>query len=129
LYCKLPSKRLIAYYKPELNTVKVPWGTKKNSISYMSMNSVTRKWERTKTYGGKIVENITQGTARDIMAEAMLRVEDAGYKVILTVHDELITENENGNKDEFSSIMCINPDWCTDLPTSVGGWTGSRYIK
>lgn len=129
LYCKLPSKRLIAYYDPKIETVKTPWGGEKEGITYMATNPVTRKWERTKTYGGKLVENITQGTARDVMVEAMLRLEDARYEAVLTIHDEIITEKEQGDVAEFETLMSTLPDWAEGLPVAVEGWKGLRYLK
>ncbi len=129
LYAKLPSKRLIAYYKPEVRMTETPWGQEKNTLTYMATNSVTRKWERERTYGGKIVENITQGVARDVMAEAMLRCEDAGYEVVLTVHDEILTEKGDGNVKEFENLMSALPDWAEGLPVEVEGWSGQRYLK
>ena len=129
LCCKLPSGRLIRYYKPVLQQQKTPWGDTKLGITYMSQNSVTRKWEETRTYGGKLVENITQGVARDVMAEAMLRVEEAGYEVVLSVHDELVTEADHGSVKEFEKLMATNPEWGKDIPLEVEGWSGVRYGK
>ena len=133
LYCKLPSGRCIGYYHPKIEriTVKIkgkkPWTTM--GITYMSMNSKTRQWERTSTYGGKLVENITQAIARDIMAEAMLRCEAQEYGIVLTVHDELIAESDQGTKEEFGFLMAMNPEWALDLPIEVKPWTGQRYLK
>lgn len=129
LFCKLPSGRCIAYYQPAIQDVKTPWGAVRKALTYMNQNSMTRKWERCSTYGGKLVENMTQGIARDIMAEAMLRCEDAGYKIVLTVHDELLTERSGGSVVEFEELMSANPPWADGLPTVVEGWSGKRYLK
>ena len=129
LYAKLPSKRLMAYYKPEIRMTETPWGKEKLTLTYMATNSVTRKWERDRTYGGKLVENVTQAVARDLMAEAMLRCEEAGYEVILTVHDEIVTEKENGNVKDFEVLMSECPKWADGIPVEVEGWTGQRYLK
>jgi len=127
LYCRLPSGRLLAYCQPQL--VKGDFGGQQ--VSYMGTNSVTRKWERQKTYGGRLVENITQAVARDLLAEAMLRVEKAGYPVVLSVHDEIITETRSdfGSISEFESLMCELPSWAQGLPVKAEGFTCKRYHK
>ena len=129
LFCRLPSGRCIAYYEPKIGPVTTSWGEEKMSITHMGMNSVTRRWERQSTYGGKIVENITQAVARDLMAEAMLRCEAHGYKVVLSVHDELLTERNTGDVKEFENLMTQLPAWAEGLPVRAEGWTGGRYLK
>lgn len=131
LYCRLPSGRCLAYYKPLIEYVETPWGEKKAALTFMGVNSVTRQWERQSTYGGKIVENITQAVARDLMAESMLRVEDHGYNVLLTVHDEILTERlkTTGSVEEFQALMSELPAWAEGLPIKVEGWCGERYLK
>ncbi len=127
LFCRLPSSRLIAYYDPiiEIGTFG------KLQVSFMGTNSVTRKWERQFTYGGKLVENITQAVARDLMAEGMLHVEQAGYQVVLSVHDELLAECDEdfGSIEEFSNLMCKLPSWAKGLPLTADGFECKRYRK
>ncbi|ASX25892.1 DNA polymerase [Candidatus Williamhamiltonella defendens] len=127
LFCRLPSGRLLAYYQPRI----IEGDFKAEQLSFMGSNSVTRKWERQKTYGGKLVENITQAVARDLMAEAMLRVEAAGYEIVLSVHDELIAEASNGfgSVEEFQHLMCQLPDWAKGLPLKSQGFECQRYRK
>lgn len=127
LFCKLPSGRLLAYFRPQVEQGK--FGNEQ--VTYMGVNSVTRKWERQSTYGGKLAENITQAFARDIMAEAMLRVEAAGYEIVLSVHDELIAEvpQDFGSIEEFKEIMCQLPDWAEGLPVAASGFEAKRYRK
>lgn len=141
LFCRLPSGRCLAYYDPKIAPVKTSWGETKMALTYMALNSMTKQWERDATYGGKIVENITQAVARDVMAEAMLRCEKAGFKVVLTVHDELLTEanlGPAGNKDpdtiehhrqKFQGNMATPPAWAVGLPIKAEAWTGKRYKK
>lgn len=130
LYCKLPSGRCLAYYQPKVAVGETPWGAKKMQLSYMAVNSVTRKWERERTYGGKIAENITQATARDLMTHAMLNGERKGYLQLLTVHDELITEKMNSlYADSLESIMVDLPGWANGLPVKAETWKGTRYVK
>ena len=127
LYCQLPSSRLLPYYDPVIQEGKFG----KPQVSFMGTNSVTRKWECQTTYGGKLVENITQAVARDLMAEGMLNVEQAGYVVVLSVHDELITECDQdfGSVQEFESLMCSLPDWAEGLPLTADGFECKRYRK
>ena len=129
LFCALPSGRLLSFYEPMVEPTETSWGEVKDSVTYMSMNSVTRKWERTKTYGGKLVENLCQAVARDLMAEAMLRCERAGYNVTLSVHDELLTEAATGDVKEFEQLMATRPVWALGLPLKAEGWAGDRYQK
>ena len=127
LFCRLPSGRLLAYYQPSITEGDF----KAEQLTFMGTNSVTRKWERQKTYGGKLVENITQAVARDLMAEAMLRVESAGYEVVLSVHDELIAEARDGfgNVEQFEKLMCELPLWAAGLPVTSEGFECQRYRK
>ena len=99
------------------------------SLSYMGVNSTTRKFERIKTYGGKLVENITQAVARDIMAESMLLLEERGYSIVLTVHDEIISEVTNGTVEEFTTIMERTPKWAEGFPVKVEAYEAYRYRK
>jgi DNA polymerase len=88
-------------------------------------------WARITTYGGSLAENATQAVARDIMAEGMLRVERNGYKVILTVHDEVVAEApcDFGSVPEFQDLMVTLPAWATGLPVAAKAWKGGRYRK
>jgi DNA polymerase len=129
LECQLPSYRCLYYYDPKIENCPTPWGDVKATITYMAVNPKTKQWSRDRTYGGKIAENITQAVARDLMAEAMLRVENAGYSIILTVHDEVLSESNKGSVDEFVNIMTTLPEWAKGLPINAEGWSGDRYTK
>lgn len=130
LFCKLPSGRLMAYYKPELRLAKSPYGMKE-SITYMGVDPDTTHWGRVHTYGGKLVENVVQGVARDMLVWAMFRVEAAGYPIVMHVHDELLTEVPKGfgSIEELENIMSVVPSWAEGCPLSAEGWTGNRYRK
>lgn len=131
LYCKLPSGRVLHFPGPEITQKATPWGEMRDCLTLMGMNPITRKWERYHTYGGMLVENINQGQARDAMAESMLRLEASNYPVILTVHDEIISETAEdfGNLSEFENLMKMRPSWALDCPIDAKGWEGQRYKK
>lgn len=131
LMMRLPSGRLLYYYDPRIMDVKTPWDEMRPQVTYMNVNSLTHKWERTNTYGGKLAENATQAICRDIMASAMLRLESAGYPIVLTVHDEIVSEVPEGfgSVEEYVSIMCDTPAWAAGFPVSAEGWRGKRYRK
>jgi DNA polymerase len=133
LFCKLPSGRPLCYAYPKI-AVKYTdaRGNDVYELSYMGLNQYTKKWERITTYGGKLAENATQATARDVMVEAMIRIEATGrYPLILTVHDELVPEvpKGSGSLEEFLALMEQKEPWMSDLPLAVDGWRGERYRK
>lgn len=124
LKIRLPSGRLLCYPSPQVDD--------KGKISYMGVNQYTRKWERISTYGGKLFENITQAGSRDVIAHGMTSAEDAGYEVVLSVHDELITEapdTKDYSVSELSALMATAPAWAEGLPLSSAGFEGYRYKK
>lgn len=130
LFCRLPSGRVIAYPYPRLIEKETPWGSKVAGIIYKSVNAITKQWEDHNFYGGLAAENVTQALCRDIMVGAMLRVEPAGYKVVLTVHDEIVTYSYGkGDLKEFTSIVTERPQWSGDMPLAAEAWSGNRYRK
>lgn len=131
LWCELPSGRKLAYYKPEIRFELTSWGEKRPVLYHYSVNSLTKKWELASTYGGKLTENVVQAVSRDLMAEAMLRIENAGFKIVLSVHDELLAERKKNESTlaEFENLMSETPEWAKGLPIKVEGWRGERYRK
>jgi len=133
LWCKLPSGRVLCYPYPVIKPIETPWGEMKDALHFMSVNGVTNKWEETKTYGGSLAENITQAVSRDLLAEAMLRLEDAGYPVVMHVHDEAVVEVSASDDDEtlhrIERVMATVPEWAAGLPLSAEGWRAFRYRK
>ncbi|MER9685870.1 DNA polymerase [Mesorhizobium sp. M0139] len=143
LMMRLPSGRYIAYPRPEIREFDVPWGGTKAGLTYFSTIDPAKKgkiidddansttWARIKTYGGMLAENATQAVARDVLADAMPRLEAAGYPIILTVHDEVVCEvpTGHGSVDEMEEIMCDLPAWAAGLPVAAEGFEGERYRK
>lgn len=131
LLCRLPSGRLLYYYDPKIQPVMTAWEELKDQVTYMTVNGITRKWGRTNTYGGKLAENATQAAARDILANGMIEAEAAGYPVVLSVHDEIISEvpEGSGSVEEFEGLMCIVPAWANGLPLKAKGFRAKRYRK
>jgi DNA polymerase len=131
LWCVLPSKRPLAYAKPKVVERETPWGTTNEAVSFEGMDSFTKKWERHDLYGGLLAENVTQAVARDIMADAMVRLENKGYPLILSVHDEVVAEVPDGfgSVAEFESLMCQVPDWAVGCPIDAEGYESTRYRK
>lgn len=137
LWLQLPSGRSLCYPYPKVVAKEMPWldaddrPVWKDVVSYKGVDTYTRQWTTIYTYGGKWAENITQAVARDLMAEAMVRAEAAGYSMVLTVHDELVAEVDEGfgSIDEFIPIMTTLPPWATGLPVAADGWEGPRYKK
>jgi len=98
----------------------------------MGVNQYNRKWSRIKSYGGKIFENICQAVARDVMAFNMQDIEDAGYEIELSIHDELLTETPD--TDEFtheglSELLAAVKPWSIGLPLAAAGFEAYRYKK
>lgn len=131
LCAKLPSGRCLYYYKPRVQNEETPWGELRPKLYHYSVDSLSKKWLESATYGGKLTENIVQAISRDCMAEAMPRVEDKGFKVLITVHDEVLTEAKLGTQslETFKKLMSERPDWGLDIPLSVSGYQDTRYKK
>lgn len=123
----LPSGRCVVY--PQISK---PRPGVRATFTYCGMNQYTRGWSELRSYAGKVVENLTQATARDILAHGMKLAWDRGYKIVLSVHDELITETpDTGDYTEAGLAACMtdNPDWAEGLPLSAAGFEAYRYKK
>jgi DNA polymerase len=102
LFCYLPSGRRIAYNCPDVKGVKTPWGEARLSLRFMGVHKKTRKWARMSSYGGSLVENIDQATARDMMADALVRIDESddytdeyAFDLIASIHDEALSEGDD----------------------------------
>lgn len=126
LFIRLPSGRRLSYIKPRIGTNRFGG----DSITYMGVGE-SKKWERLETFGGKLVENIVQAIARDLLASAMMNVANAGYDIVFHVHDEIIAEvpDGQGSVDEMCMLMSINPDWADGIPLSADGYECEYYRK
>ena len=96
----------------------------------MGQNQTTRKWERTDTWGGKLVENVVQAFARDCLAVAILRLEAAGFDICFHVHDEIVAEAPMGSRwEDMAKIMARPIDWAPGLLLSADGYETKFYMK
>lgn len=133
LFAELPSKRRIAYSNPTISMEQTPWGQMKPKIQFMGTDSTKGgRWTKQTTYGGKLTENVVQGIARDILAEAIVRCERGNrFPIVLHVHDEIITEVKRGTRslEEFKSLVSELPAWAEGLPMEFEVWEGERYRK
>ena len=126
LFITLPSGRKLSYVKPRMAVNRFG----RDGLTYEGI-SENKKWSRIETYGPKLVENIVQGTARDLLAEAMLRVEKKGYPIVMHCHDEIIAEvpEDSGSVDEMCEIMAVQPKWAEGLPLRADGFECRFYKK
>lgn len=136
LYLRLPSGRFLHYHRPKL----IPDEDKLKrgpcvKITFEGYNTNSQKgpigWIVKDTYGGRLAENVTQAVAADIQAEALVRVERAGYPVVMHTHDEIIAEVEHGRGSwqEMAAIMSERPAWASWWPIKADGWEHERYQK
>lgn len=125
LLCRLPSGRFLTYYAPRL--------THDGCLQYEGLDQKTRRWVVEDSYGGKLAENCTQAVARDLMAANMPHVERAGFEIIGTVHDEIITEVPEGSPThgaaDLERAMTFIPPWAEGMPLVAGAYTSRRYRK
>ncbi len=123
LFIQLPSGRNLAYAKATVEA-----GDYGDKIVYEGQGDKAY-FTRQETYGGKLVENIVQATARDVLAEALLRLEEAGYPVVFHVHDEAIVETSDTDIETINNLMAQAPDWAAGLPLNSEGYVTKYYKK
>ena len=128
LTLELPSGRKLFYPFPGFTENRFG----KESLCYMGQNQKTGKWGPVETYSGKLVENIVQATARDLLAGALARLEEAGFEVIFSIHDEIVIDTPQeieDSLDRVAAIMTVIPPWAEGLPLNAAGWRGPYFIK
>jgi DNA polymerase len=135
LWITLPSGRALGYPSPafrmdpvEVDDDKVP----QTRISYYSVSPFTHKWDKVYTYGGKLFENIVQAVARDVMAWNMPAIEAEGYEIVLTVHDEVVTEAPDTpgfHGKHLAGLLAATPPWAKGLPLAAAGFEAMSYRK
>ena len=122
LRCRLPSGRILTYWGARLDD--------DGKVCFMGQNQTTRKWEKMETWGGRLVENIVQAYARDCLAVALLRLDEAGHSITFHVHDEVIVEAPDGTTwQEVAEIMGRPIDWAPGLLLRGDGYETKFYMK
>ena len=124
LRMRLPSGRYLCYLSPEVDA--------DGGCSYMGVDQYTRQWKRIRTHGGKLAENCTQAVARDVLFASMPSIEAEGYEIVLSVHDELLSETpdtEAYTHERLAALMSAVPDWAPGLPLAAAGFETTRYRK
>lgn len=126
LFVTLPSGRKLSYIKPRMTQNRFG----RESLSYEGVGE-SKKWMRIETYGPKLVENVVQATARDLLALSMLRLRNAGFDIVMHIHDEAVLEVPNGvsSVEDVCQIMSIAPEWADGLPLRADGYECSFYKK
>jgi DNA polymerase len=128
LFADLPSGRSLAYVNPR---IKPDPNFGKDGLVFDGMDQVKKKWMSHRTYGGRLVENLVQAIARDCLAESLRRLDEAGYRIVMHVHDEVVLEVPIGTSslDDVTAIMGQPIDWAPGLPLSAAGFECNFYQK
>lgn len=132
LKCRLPSGRCLNYCDPQLAMAKTSWGEKRPSLRFKGIHQKSKQWVRQATYGGKITENITQAIARDVMATAQMSIDkDPIYDMIITVHDQFVTEVDEGcgDKRAFEALVSALPAAYDGCPITAEAERYKRFRK
>lgn len=124
LFIELPSKRRLAYPKAKIGMNRFGG----ESVVYEGV-VVGNKWDKIESYGGKFVENIVQAIARDILAEAMMRLEKKGFNIVMHIHDEVVIESDSSSIEEINEIMSLVPSWAPGLILDADGFESEFYKK
>jgi len=129
LVSRLPSGRRIYRCEARLASVQ-KFGRAAEQVVFMGVDGITRQWVRMSTYGGDLFQSFVQAIARDLMMAGWRNVEDAGFGVVLSVHDEIGAEGDAGRElDEFVTPMELMPDWADGCPVAAAGYIAQRYRK
>lgn len=129
LFIKLPSGRSLFYCNPQIR----PNAMGGKEIWFTGVNQANKKWSFVSTWGGKLVENIVQAVARDLLCNAISNLMQAGYRINFHIHDEVILEIPDGdaakNLDDAVMRMCALPEWANGLPLNADGYDNAAYYK
>lgn len=129
LVARLPSGRCLHYIEPRIDQMEF-FGKMKPTITYMGQDSVTKQWIRISTHGGKLLENVTQAIARDVLLHGMLLADEAGLEIVLHVHDEVgIVRGSESKLDELIRCMSVVPKWAPGLILGAAGFSSQYYKK
>jgi DNA polymerase bacteriophage-type len=139
LECVLPSGGKIRYAYPSIELMDTPYMNDKETLVFWGVGSDKDKmlagkkdWGKISTYGGKLCENVVQACARDLLAEAMLRVDRMSFRIVMHVHDEIVCEQREQDfrdLDLFKTLINTVPKWAKGLPIECDAWRGKRYRK
>jgi DNA polymerase len=133
LWLRLPSARLICWREPKVEKQLTPWGETRDGLTVNNQSTFTRKWGRNRLIGSSIFQSVVQGTARDFLTEAMLRLDEDGFEMLNCIHDEilLLVPEDQGESSlaRVISTMTTPPNWAPDFPLAAEGWHGRRYRK
>lgn len=131
LRMRLPSGRLLSYLSPKLVDSETPWGAPTLKLYFWGWNGQFNRMEWQSLYGGRIMENAAQAIARDVMLDAMLRLDDDGWSLILTVHDEILSDDPINTRslEAMLNTMTEGESWHEGLPLEAEGWQGHHYRK
>lgn len=133
LTARLPSGRKLWYFNPQVIKRAMPWDDTDIRLCWTYQQMKTGQFKTIDAFGGLLCENVVQGLARDLMVEAMFKLEKNNFPIILTVHDEIVCEPLAKDADEkaFEQIMADIPAWAKkiQMPVAVETWVGDRYRK
>lgn len=129
----LPSGRVISWFAPTVEERKAPWGDMVDAVIYLGKPKQGTKWVRQQLIGSSIFQSVVQATARDLLVDAMLRLEKRGWQPVMTIHDQVLAEVDEdfteAEFEEFKTIMTTPPDWGKEIPLAVEGSMIGHYIK
>ena len=133
LWMQLPSGRLLCWQRPEVGMVMTPWAQERLGITVHNQSTYTRIWGRNQLIGSSVFQSAVQSIARDLLAEGLLRLQNAGYEVVNLVHDEFILIVDEVDAEEklkhVIELVTTPPAWAQDLPLAAEGWVKKRYGK
>lgn len=134
LWARLPSGRCLAYGNPKIISTKTPWGADSKAVSIIGMKTQAGKqarWMRYELNRSSIVENVVQAVARDLLANGLLKLDAAGYPIVLHVHDEAVADVPDGfgSLAEFEALLCDLPNWAAGIPLVAEGYEAHSYRK